>query len=183
MLGTHNAMEGRLLGRSRFFLMPPFFLAHSSASSLAFGVNMVRLPSIVVIRVVPAEPPVDCLTVRCLGGRAKWSPDSRALSLKADVIDDEAHDKWADFFASRPPAFELELDCQTGASPQEITKTHFSRCAQATLEWRSATARPKGPATSHYYLKAIAELGAPPNGGPAEPLGGPDVGGGPPSVS
>jgi len=29
----------------------------------------------------------------------------------------------------------------------------------------------------------IAEFGAPPNGGPAEPLGNPDAGGGPPSVS
>jgi hypothetical protein len=144
---------------------------------------MVRLPNIVTIRVASPASRSGLLAVRCLSGRAKWSPDSRILSLKADIIDDEAQEKWADFFASKPTAFELELDCQTGGSAEKVTTSRFSRCVQATLEFRSATARPKGPATTHYYLKAIAELGAPPNGGPAEPFGSSGVGGGPPSVS
>lgn len=144
---------------------------------------MVRLPNIVAIRVTPAAAQAALVAVRCLGGRAKWSPDSRTLSLKADVIDDESHGKWVDFFASKPSAFELELDCQTGASPENVSTNRFSRCLDATLEWRSATARPSGPTTVHYYLKTIAEPGASPNGGPASPPASTRVSEGPPSVS
>jgi hypothetical protein len=125
---------------------------------------MIRLQNIVTIRVLPEALRAACLAVRCLSGRAKWSPDSRTLSLKADVIDDEALDKWADFLNSQPSAFGLELDCQTGASPEEISTSRFSRCAQATLELRSGTARPKGPATVHYYLRTVAEPSTSPNG-------------------
>ncbi len=145
--------------------------------------NMLRLPRIVTIRVASLASRADWLTVRCLSGRAKWSPDSHVLSLKADIIDDEAQDKWVDFFASKPSAFDLELGCQTGAPPEAICTSRFSRCTQAMLEFRSATARPKGPNTTHFYLKTIAEPGAPPNGGPAEPLGNSNSSGGPPSVS
>lgn len=134
---------------------------------------MIRLSRIVAIRVAATESRTDWLTVRCLSGRAKWSPDSQILSVKADVIVDEAVDKWAEFIGSEPPAFELELDTQTEALPKEISTNHFSRCVHAALECRSAIARPKGPNTTHYYLKVTAELGGPPNGGPAERLGNP----------
>ena len=119
--------------------------------------DMVRLHNIVTIRVGSPASRTGLLTVRCLNGRAKWASDSRILSLKADIIDDAAQDEWADFFASKPSDFELELDCQAGASPEGISTSRFSSCAQAKLELRSATARPKGPATTQYYLKAIAE--------------------------
>jgi hypothetical protein len=150
---------------------------------LDVGHNMIRLSGIVTIRVAATEPRTGWLTVRCLSGRAKWSPDSQLLSVKADVVDDEAVDKWAEFIDSEPPAFELELDTQTGASPEGISTSRFSSCVHAALEWRSGTVRPKGPNTTHYYLKATAELGAAPNGGPAERLGNSGAGGGPPSVS
>jgi hypothetical protein len=139
---------------------------------------MIRLAKIVTIRIAPTASRPSSLAVRCLSGRAKWSPDSRILSLKADVIDDEAHEKWADFFDPKPPTFELEIDCQTGASPEEISTSCFNKCVEATLEMRSATARPKGPATMHYYLKTIAEPGASPNGGPVTPSGNSGAGGG-----
>ena len=121
---------------------------------------MIRLAKILTIRVAPVDPKSGSLTVRCLNGRAKWSPESRILSLKADVIDDEAHDKWLDFFASKPTAFELEVDCRTGASSEQVSTSCFSKCHEAMLELRSTTVRAKGLSSTRYFLKTIAEPGA-----------------------
>jgi hypothetical protein len=144
---------------------------------------MIRLPKIVTIRVAPAEHRAGWLTLRCLGGRAKWTEESRTLSLKADVPDEETHDKWLDFFASKPCSFRMEVDWQLNDSSNKISTSCFAKCRDAALELRSATVRPKGASSTRYYLKTIAEPSAPPNGGPATQPGNSGVTEGPPSVS
>jgi hypothetical protein len=71
----------------------------------------------------PGRAPVGWLTVRCLGGRAKWT-ESGMLSLKMDVLKEEAQDKWSDFFASK--------------------------CRDGGLELRSTTVRTKGSSSKRY---------------------------------
>ena len=79
---------------------------------------MIRLPKIVTIRVAPAGDRAGWLTVRCLGGRAKWTEESRMLSLKADVLDEETRDKCLDFFASNGgPAASVDNLSAPGGPP------------------------------------------------------------------
>jgi hypothetical protein len=115
---------------------------------------MIRFRKIVTIRIAPPESETDWLSVRCLGGTAKWLPESCILSLKADVLDDEIHEKWLGFLASKPVTFKLEVDYQTGDSPEAVHTKCFSKCREATLEFRSATIRPKGTLPAHRRVHA-----------------------------
>ena len=118
---------------------------------------MIRLPKIVTVRVAPTQPGGGSLVVRCLGGRAKWTPESRLLSLRIDVIDDEANASWLEFFASNPTDFQLEVCCQSGTSAERVCTSCFSKCRETILELRSATVRPMAPSTTRYILRTIAE--------------------------
>jgi hypothetical protein len=128
---------------------------------------MIRLPRVVGIRVGSVEQGDGWLAVRCLGGRAKWTDESRVLSVKADIVNEETHDQWLDFFASMPVSFRMEVDYQTDDSLDAFRTSSFTECREAVLELRSATARPNGVATTRYFLKVIAEPGASGNHRPA----------------
>jgi hypothetical protein len=121
---------------------------------------MIRLLNIVEIKVEPKETMARQLTVRCLSGRAKWSADSRVLSLKVDIIDDEAEGQWVTFLASNPQSFDLEVTSQSGIALEDTSTSRFNNCIKTSFECRSGTARPRSPSTTSYYLKATAECGA-----------------------
>ncbi len=145
---------------------------------------MIRFHNIALISVTPNAPGAISLSVRCISGRAKWVPESHTLSLHADVVDDGVvSEKFTALLSSKQAAFVLEVGCQTGVSPAELSVSRFRHCTQEAFEVRSGTVRPRGPLTIRYFLRAQAEPVAPPNGGSATRLGNSGATEGPPSVS
>ena len=119
--------------------------------------HKLRLRAIKRLRAAPTAVREEAIAVDCLGGRAKWIPDTQILSIKVHLIADNGADEHFTKLLRKESTFDLGVFSKTSS-------VRFSVLAVEAMELRSATARPnRGPFTLHYYLKLRAEPASPPD--------------------
>ena len=119
---------------------------------------MIRLRDIIQITVTPDDLEKFSFSLQCLGGRAKWLPESDILSLTIDIIDSgNIFEKFLEFLGSNKNSFCIEAACRDASACFRCYK-------QNTFEIKSGTARPAGPSTTRFYFSGLAKL----NGAPKE---------------
>ncbi len=90
------------------------------------------------------------ITVECTGGRAKWIPESKILSLKVHILSrNKNSDMITDFMRSEND-YVLEISDETGS----LT---FHETTLNEMELRSGTFSHEGDSTFDYYLQLRAE--------------------------
>jgi hypothetical protein len=118
---------------------------------------MIHIPDISKMVVRRNEMGAEPITIRCIGGHARWIRMLGTVILQADIIIDSAAETALAYLGSHESRFDLEISYSSHGQNATLIGTQFFGCAAREVSGRDFAIKPYGQPCRRYQMTISAE--------------------------